>query len=133
MRLIDADALSKGLAEAQDGVRRDYLSLTDYRDKEVCKGELGTYAKVRRMVEDAPTISPDSLRPKGLYTAHEVAEIIAELFGDCCACNFNGIDEWLSEKCELGDACPNPVGVACWEQYLKHKDNCGADMRGEKT
>lgn len=31
----------------------------------------------------------------GLYTANEVAGIIADLFGDTCACNFNGIDEWL--------------------------------------
>ena len=56
------------------------------------------------------------------YTPHEVAEIIAELFGDSCACNFNGIDEWLPEKCELLDACPNVYGVACWEQYLKFRD-----------
>lgn len=57
------------------------------------------------------------------YTRHEVACIIAELFGDDCACNFNGIDEWLPLKCELLDACPYPVGVACWEQYLKHKED----------
>ena len=57
------------------------------------------------------------------YTAHEVACIIAELFGDACACNFNNIDEWLPEKCELLDACPNTVGVACWEQYLKFKED----------
>ena len=31
----------------------------------------------------------------GLYTAHEVAVIIADLFGDDCACNFNDIDEWF--------------------------------------
>ena len=64
---------------------------------------------------------------KRLYTAHEVAEILSEAFGDPCACNFNGIDEWLPEKCELLSACPNPFGVACWEQYLKfrgeRKDN----------
>ena len=57
----------------------------------------------------------------GLYTANEVAEIIADLFGDTCACNFNGIDEWLPFKCELQDCCPNTYGVACWEQYLKYR------------
>lgn len=57
----------------------------------------------------------------GLYTAHEVAEILAELFDDPCACNFNGIDEWLPSKCELQAACPEPCGVACWEQYLKYR------------
>lgn len=62
------------------------------------------------------------------YTRHEVAEILAELFGDTCACNFNGNDEWLPEKCELLDACPNTVGVACWEQYLKFRD---AKMDGD--
>lgn len=54
-----------------------------------------------------------------LYTAHDVALILAEAVGDDCACNVNGNDEWLPEKCELLDACPDPLGVACWEQYLK--------------
>lgn len=53
------------------------------------------------------------------YTAHEVAVILAEVIGDDCACNVNGNDEWLPEKCELLDVCPDTVGVACWEQYLK--------------
>ena len=57
--------------------------------------------------------------PRKLYTVHEVACILAEAFGDDCACNFNGNDEWLPEKCEVIDSCPDPVGVACWEQYLK--------------
>ena len=57
----------------------------------------------------------------GLYTAHEVAVIIADLFGDNCACNFNDIDEWLPFKCELVDSCPNTYGVTCWEQYLKYR------------
>lgn len=60
------------------------------------------------------------------YTRHEVACIIAEIIGDNCACNVNGNDEWLPEYCDFSDSvCPNTVGVACWEQYLKyytHKD-----------
>lgn len=57
------------------------------------------------------------------YNSHEVACIIADLFGDPCACNFNDIDEWLPYKCDFRETCcPNPVGVACWEQYLKHKE-----------
>ena len=52
---------------------------------------------------------------------HEVACIIANLFGDPCACNFNDIDEWLPQHCDFTNTCcPNPVGVACWEQYLKN-------------
>ena len=55
------------------------------------------------------------------WNNHTVACILAELFDDTCACNYNDIDEWLPEKCELLDSCPHPAGVACWEQYLTHR------------
>lgn len=55
------------------------------------------------------------------WNNHTVACLLADLFGDSCACNYCGIDEWLPEKCEVIDACPNPVGVACWEQFLTHR------------
>lgn len=55
------------------------------------------------------------------WNNHTVACLLAEMFGEDCACNFNGIDEWLPEKCEVIESCPNPVGVACWEQFLKHR------------
>lgn len=57
-----------------------------------------------------------------MYNAHEVACILAEVTGDDRACNVNGNDEWLPLFCELIDVCPNPAGVACWEQYLKYFD-----------
>ena len=61
----------------------------------------------------------------GLYTRHEVACIIADLFGGTCACDYSGNDEWLPQYCEFAETnCPNVVGVACWEQYLKHMDRC---------
>ena len=56
-----------------------------------------------------------------LYTLHDVAVILASAIGDDCACNINSNDEWLPQVCELQEACPDPVGVACWEQYLKHR------------
>ena len=56
-----------------------------------------------------------------LYTSHDVAVILANAIGDDCACNINSNDEWLPQLCELQEACPHPVGVACWEQYLKHR------------
>ena len=56
-----------------------------------------------------------------LYTVHDVAVILASAIGDDCACNINSNDEWLPQLCELQEACPHPVGVACWEQYLKHR------------
>ena len=59
----------------------------------------------------------------GLYTRHEVACIIAELFGGTCACDYSGNDEWLPQYCDFNDnVCHNTVGVACWEQYRLHKD-----------
>ena len=65
-------------------------------------------------ISELPSAQPE-------WNNHTVACLLAELFDDTCACNYNGIDEWLPEKCELLDSCPNPVGVACWEQYLKHR------------
>ena len=78
--------------------------------------------EARRCVDGVHMINTDRF-----YTAHEVAVIIADLFGDNCACNFNDIDEWLPFKCELLEVCPNPCGVACWEQYLKYR-NCKDEM-----
>lgn len=65
----------------------------------------------------------------GDWNNHKVACLLAEMFGDDCACNFNGIDEWLPMKCDFAEtACPNPAGVACWEQFLKHRsDEHGTD------
>ena len=59
--------------------------------------------------------------PQPEWNNHTVACLLAEIFDDTCACNYNGIDEWLPEKCELLDSCPDPGGVACWEQFLKHR------------
>lgn len=61
----------------------------------------------------------ERVKKKNKYSAHDVALILSDAFGDSCDCNFNGNDEWLPEKCELLDTCPDVVGVACWEQYLK--------------
>ena len=65
-------------------------------------------------IEELPSAQPE-------WNNHTVACLLAELFDDTCACNYNGIDEWLPSKCELLDSCPNPAGVACWEQFLKHR------------
>lgn len=69
-----------------------------------------------------------SAQKTGEWTNHEVACLLADLFDDTCACNYNGIDEWLPKYCEVIDDCPNPVGVACWEQFLTHR----ARMVGEQ-
>lgn len=85
------------------------------------------YAKGLNLMEyiDEIPAADVELKRKGakLYTAHEVAVILAEAIGDDCACNVNGNDEWLPYHCDFRDTvCPNPVGVACWEQFLKHHD-----------
>lgn len=52
----------------------------------------------------------------------EIAEMLLDLFGDPCACNYNNIDEWLPKYCEYAETkCPNVDGVTCWEQFLKYR------------
>lgn len=83
-------------------------------------------SKVAEIINKMPEIT---IQAKGKWNNHKVAYLLAELFDDVCACNHNGIDEWLPKKCDFAEKeCPNVVGVACWEQFLKHR----ADMRGEE-
>lgn len=50
-----------------------------------------------------------------------VAEMLAELFGEECCCNYNGIDEWLPYLCEYSETCPDTIGKnGCWKQLIKH-------------
>ena len=57
------------------------------------------------------------------WNNHEVACLLAEMFGDNCACNFNDISEWLPQYCDFPDSCcPHTDGVACWEQFLKYRE-----------
>lgn len=50
-----------------------------------------------------------------------VALMLKESFGDSCACNYNGNDEWLPLVCDFQDECPYPPGVLdCWKQFVKH-------------
>ena len=82
-------------------------------------------ADIEVWVNALPSAQPE-------WNSHAVACLLAELFDDTCACNYNDIDEWLPSKCELLDSCPNPVGVACWEQYLKHRAERRTDELGDK-
>lgn len=75
--------------------------------------------------DEVSTILSDLPSAELEWNNHTVACLLAELFEDSCACNYCGIDEWLPEKCEVIDACPNPVGVACWEQFLTHRKERG--------
>lgn len=79
--------------------------------------------KLKTMVRDIPSAEPT-------WTTEEVAEILANLIGDECACNFNGIDEWLPERCKYAEStCPNPQEKhGCWKEWLLQL----AEVRGEE-
>ena len=69
-------------------------------------------------VKNAPTIT----LPNEWMTLTTVAEILAEQFGDECACNFNSNDEWLSMVCHYKDVCPDPPEhLGCWMEFLRNK------------
>lgn len=76
-----------------------------------------------------PSAQPE--RKVGEWTTEQVAELLANMFGEECACNFNGIDEWLPSACKYSETtCPNPKEKhGCWMQFLIQG---GADMRGEE-
>ena len=55
------------------------------------------------------------------YSLEEVAQLLCDMHGDDCACNYNGNDEWLPFVCDHCDECPIPAEhLACWKQYLIH-------------
>ena len=69
-------------------------------------------------IQHVPTLTP----PNEPLTLELVAEILAEQFGDECACNFNGNDEWLPMMCHYGDVCPDPPEhLGCWMELLRNK------------
>ena len=105
MKLIDANPIIDKLLERYKADAREYF-------KQGYNYRVGLSQAID-LLEKAPTVDT--------WNNHDVACLLADMFGDACACNYNGIDEWLPERCELLDACPNPYGVACWEQFLKHR------------
>lgn len=113
MRPIDADKLIQELSTMYKQPTSSEDFMTVGYDKAIADVVVTTHRQPTADVTD---------RKVGKWNNHEVACIIADLFGDACACNFNDIDEWLPRFCEFANnECPNPGGVACWEQYLKWK------------
>lgn len=120
MRLIDADAYAAQMKKRQDAcmdvMESDSYDGEQFSFKEHWGGVLAAFAEAKLTLDDMPTI-------RRWVSVKEVASIIADLFGDKCACNNNDTDEWLPKYCEYRDTdCPNPPGASCWEQYLKHLD-----------
>lgn len=52
----------------------------------------------------------------------EVAELLRLMFNDDCACNYNGNDEWLPEKCKFAlTDCPMPQErLGCWMEFVEY-------------
>lgn len=69
---------------------------------------------------------------RGAFTIDEAAEMLSNLFGDECACNFNNIDEWLPQRCKYcaEGECPDPPDKhGCWKQFLIHGYNRSGAIR----
>lgn len=136
MRLIDADYLKTWFGE-KDLYTYDYIIGT-IDDAPTVKPEAKLLAEVRIDKEDLEDLVTEKVEEiketvSGKWTTEEVAELLFNIFGDECACNYNGIDEWLPERCkytEIADECPNPKEKhGCWMQFLLQG---GADMKGEQ-
>ena len=66
----------------------------------------------------------DACNNRNLWNDHQIACMLADIFNDTCACNYNGNDEWLPKVCDFAETCcPDPFGVACWEQFVKNYKN----------
>ena len=113
--LIDRQAAIDTLDSGAELLRR-VLDITDIvgAEREKYKWGLELIESCISDMKVLPSAEPE-------WDNHTVACLLAKLFDDTCACNYNGIDEWLPKKCELLDSCPDTVGVACWEQFLKHR------------
>lgn len=114
MRLIDADALVEDLSSST-------MTITGLRAGKTFLLECLTKYKrgVVRIVHEAPTISPDSLRSKGQWIGEGDGYADGELVYDvwyCSECN-HCIDDGTDDPEQLPNFCPN----------------CGADMTGDKT
>jgi len=89
------------------------------------------YRVTEQAIKAVMAIKALEQEPKTGWNNHQIACMLADLFGNACACNYGGIDEWLSELCDFKDTCcPNPVGVACWEQFLKHSQSRYTESEG---
>ena len=98
-RLIDANAL-----------RTDYLKKHRMTDTEfdICY----PWWQFSKAIENAPTVDA--------VEVDTVIEMFEYMLGDC-PCNFSPVDEWLAERCELQEECPNPKDKrGCWKQFIKH-------------
>ena len=73
-----------------------------------------------KLVKEAPAVDA--------VEVDAVAQMLYESFGDPCACDFNGNDEWLPMVCDNMNECPDVKDeLFCWKQFIKHYGERGAD------
>ncbi len=103
--------------------RQDAIDALERKKDKNAKGDIGGfYNKIIQNDVDAlmrlPSAEPE--RETGRWTTDEVAELLRKMFGDDCACNYNGIDEWLPMNCQYANTtCPHPEEKnGCWKQFL---------------
>ena len=103
----------------EPGVPHQFLYFKSKNNAELVKSILEWEdAHPNEVVPYKSTLTP----PNESLTLELVAEILAEQFGDECACNFNGNDEWLPMMCHYGDVCPDPPEhLGCWMELLRNK------------
>lgn len=70
-----------------------------------------TYKECRQALREAPAVDAIPI--------DDVAEMLADLFGDECACNYNHIDQRLAMGCER-DSCPDDGDYSCWKKYVEY-------------
>lgn len=106
----------------------DYLQMLNKDENPKAESKWYGVNWARNTIADLPSAEPSFENStetkrcsKDTWTTEEVAEILANMFGDDCACNCNGIDEWLPESCKYEETgeCPNPKEKhGCWVQFL---------------
>ena len=119
---MDYEKLIRRLRNDADAYRNGKTLGRAFADQEDVLDNAATALSTLQAENEKLRDELEQVKKKNKYSAHDVSLILSDVFGDSCACNFNGNDEWLPEKCELLDTCPDVVGVACWEQYLKWRD-----------
>lgn len=98
-------------------IENDVMSVIQNYDIQVDKDELIKALNYDRQQYDKGY--RDACNRPGYFSTHQVACMLADILKDTCACNYNGNDEWLPKVCDFAETCcPDPVGVACWEQFV---------------
>lgn len=54
-----------------------------------------------------------------VITLNDMAQLLYDLFGDNCPCNYNNISDEIGSEC--GSECPAEISTACWKRYILHK------------